>query len=478
MEFSNKPIQTGYGSTLNESAIQAFQMNFAGTVLRQGDLNYDQVRKVWNGMIDKKPGLIAQCKGQADIVSAVNFARENKLLVAVRGGGHNVSGSGVCEGGLMIDLSLMNGVWVDAENRRARVQGGAIWADLDRETQVFGLATPGGVVSTTGVAGLALGGGIGWLRNKYGLTLDNLISADIVTADGQVRKASMNQHEDLFWAIRGGGGNFGVVSSFEFELHPVGPIVPIQAVYFDAEDAARLLPMWWNYVNNASNDFCSNATFWSIPPVEQFFPDTSTHGKRTFSVISTFLGDPSETASVLDPIKDWAKPLATIRMDIPYAMLNSMSDAFFPAHVRNYYFKSTYLRDLDEETLKALLPKAKKPIDPNMMMVFWTYGGAMKDKPEESTAFIGRNEKLLFSIDAGWDDPSSNEVNINWIRSFLSDLKPYASDGFYVNFPGLGEDGEKMVRSVYGHHFEKLQAIKGKYDPDNLFQVNQNIPPK
>ena len=462
-------------SSLSAAAVEEFTINFRGDVLTAGDEDYDNVRIIWNGMHDKRPALIARCTGVADVIDAVNFSRKNNLLVAVRGGGHNVAGSASCDGGIMIDLSLMKGIRVDPHTSTVHAQGGVTWGDLDRETQVFGLAAPGGVVSTTGIGGLTLGGGLGWLRRKYGLSIDNLFSVDIVTADGVFHTASENENADLFWGIRGGGGNFGVVTSFEFRLHPVGPMVTLCAPWYPVEMAHTLLPAWREFMKTAPEELSSQALFWTVPPSPDF--PVETHGRRVIILAAVYIGSVEDGERIIKPLRELATTLIDLSGPVPWTAVQAAFDPFFPKKVQLYYFKSCYLNNLDKETIDAIIPLASNPPQPMVLIAIWHYGGAMSRKGSDETAFTGRNASFLFSIDAIWNDPHDTETVLTYSRNFLESMGAYSPGGLYVNFAGLGEEGEALVRSAYGNNYEKLVALKNKYDPANLFRLNQNIKP-
>ena len=473
------PVQLNNGqqSALDEAVVAEFKAKLRGEVITSDSPNYDEARQIWNSKIhDKHPALIARCTGVADVIDAVNFAREHSLLVAVRGGGHNASGSSTCDDGIVIDLSLMKSVQVDPKNRTARVQGGATWGDVDRETQVFGLAAPGGVVSTTGVAGLTLGGGLGYLRHKYGLSIDNLLSADLVTADGQFLTASANENPELFWGIRGGGGNFGVVTSFEFRLHPVGPIVTYCGVFYAAEDAKEILRKWREFMKTSPDEFSSLAEFWTIPPIPDFPEEL--HGKRTLIIEGVHCGSLEDGERVIQPLREAGVPLFDASGPMPWVTIQQAFDALLPKGERYYYFKSRYLKGLDDATIDALLPRAINPPSPYILVGLWHYGGAMQRVDTSATAFMGRQASYLMSVDCIWDDPAETEAAIAYARAYLSEMEPYSPGGLYVNFAGLGEEGEKLVREAYGSHYERLVALKTKYDPTNLFRLNQNIKPQ
>ncbi|RMF93025.1 MAG: FAD-binding oxidoreductase [Nitrospinota bacterium] len=464
------------GETILETAtVEAFKTCLRGEVLTPSDAGYDEARLLWNGMHDKHPALIARCTGVADVIDAVNFARTHHLVVAVRGGGHNVAGTASCDGGIMIDLSLMKGIRVDPESRTVYAQGGATWGDVDRETQVFGLATPGGVVSTTGIAGLTLGGGLGWLRRKHGLSIDNVLSVDIVTADGQFHTASATQNADLFWGIRGGGGNFGVVTSFVYRLHPVGPMVTLCAPWYPVETAKEVLPAWRDFMASAPEELSSQALFWTVPPVSDF-PEEA-HGKRVVIPAAVYSGPADEGERVVQPLRELGTPLVDLSGPIPWTVLQSAFDPFFPKGEQLYYFKSRYLNDLNDATIDAIIPQASNPPQPMVLVVLWHNGGAMSRVGPEETAFMGRDAPYLLSVDAIWNNPQDTAEVITYARDFLAAMTPYSPGGLYVNFAGLGEEGDALVRSAYGANYARLVALKNTYDPTNLFRLNQNIAP-
>ncbi len=466
---------TGAPANLAAETIDAFRETFRGQVLAPADSGYDDVRQVWNGLIDRRPGVIARCTGTADVIAAVNFARTHSLLVSVRGGGHNVAGAAVCDGGLMIDLSLLKGVHVNPRERTARAQAGVTWGDLDRETQVFGLAAPGGVVSTTGIAGLTLGGGLGWLRSKHGLACDNLIAVDVVTASGELVRASADENSELFWGIRGGGGNFGIVTSFEYRLHPVGPQVMMCVVMYPAEDAPTVLRAWRAFVEQAPDEVSSQAYFWGIPAVEGF--PTEIWNKPIVVMTAMYAGAANEGERILDPLRRLATPVVDLSGQMPYATAQTLFDPFLPKAQRCYYFKSTDLAGLDDEVIDVLITCAKKRPVPTVLLAIWHYGGAMRRVKPEQTAFGSRGTPYLFSVDAIWDDRTQSESIIAWAREQIAAMKPYSSGSLYVNFSGFGEEGEQLVRAIYGENYGRLARLKQQYDPGNLFRLNQNIRP-
>ncbi len=466
---------TGEEVFIETSSIDEFKANFGGQLFTESDTNYNEVRQLWNGMHDKKPALIAQCSGAADVIASVNFARENNVLTSIRGGGHNVAGSASNDGGLMIDLSLMKGIRVDMDKKTVHAQGGATLGDLDRETQVFGMVAPAGVVSTTGIAGLTLGGGLGWLRKKYGLSIDNLVSVDIVTADGKLLTASEKQNTELFWAVRGGGGNFGVVTSFEYKIYPVGPVVSLCAPFYPAEEADKILPVWKDFMESSPDEVSSNAMFWTIPSVPDFPEEL--HGRRIFNIVAVHCGPVEEGEKYLEPLRKISTPLIDLSMPIPWLMLQKMFDPFFPKTEQLYYFKSTYLNDIDEKSIEQIMPKAVNPPQPMILIAIWHNNGAMSRIEDDDTAFTGRQSKFLFSVDAIWNGHENTQEVVTYANDFLRELREFSPGGLYVNFAGLGEEGEDLVKSAYGKNYDRLVKIKRKYDPQNLFRMNQNIKP-
>lgn len=463
-------MKQSQGATIDE-----FKAHFRGDVLLPGDAGYDEVRQVWNGMIDRRPGLIVRCTGVADVIDSVNFARTHNLLVAVRGGGHNVAGNAVCDGGLMIDLSLMKAVHVDPKRRTARAQGGATWGDIDRETQVFGLATPGGVVSTTGIAGLTLGGGLGHLRRKCGLSCDNLLSVDIVTADGQFRTASQTENADLFWAVRGGGGNFGIVTSFEFRLHSVGPMVMLCATMYPLAKAKDILRTWREFTTTAPDELSSIAQIWSVPQAPDFPEDT--RGKPVVIAAGVYAGPVNEGEQLVQPLRELDTPVLDLSGPMPFTAVQSAFDPFFPKGEHLNYWKSIYLNDLNDEVIDAILVHAGNRPSPRTLVNHWHMGGTVGRVGSEDTAFGDRSAPFLLEISSSWSDPQDSERNVTWTREFWSAMRPFSSGGLYLNFQGLAEQGEDPVRAAYGANYERLVALKTKYDPTNLFRLNQNIRP-
>ena len=463
----------GEGVTLDESELDKFAEQIRGDVLYENDEGYEEACAIWNGMIDVSPTAVVRCTGTADVVTAVSFAREHDLLLSVRGGGHNVAGHALCDRGLMIDLSQMTGVHVDQHAQTARVQPGCHLGDLDRETQLFGLATPTGIVSKTGLAGLTLGGGFGWLTRKHGFTADNLLSADVVTADGQVLRASQDENPDLFWGIRGGGGNFGIVTSFEYQLHAVGPQVLGGLLLYPMEKAGELLRFYRDFAADAPEELGSLFAMRLAPPAP-FLPE-EIHGKPICGLIVLYAGDLEEGERVLEPLRDFGQPLADKIGPKPYLAVQSMLDQGQPDG-RRYYWKSHYLTELPDEAVDRLVahgPTLPMPLTRVLMMQL---GGAVRRWDEMDMAASHRDSEFVLAINNGWDDPAEDDEQIQWVRDFWSAMQPF-STGRYVNFIPAGE-GRKGVGAAYGEEkYRRLVEIKNKYDPDNLFRINQNVQP-
>jgi FAD/FMN-containing dehydrogenase len=468
------PDQTALEVTLDEEAVSTFAAGTRGPVLRPGDAGYDDARSIWNGLIDRRPALIVQCTGAADVVDAVDFAREQELLLSVKGGGHNVAGNAVNDGGLVIDLSQMRGVHVDPATRIVRAEGGATWGDADRETQLFGLAVPGGVVSTTGIAGLTLHGGVGHLRRKHGLSIDNLLSVDIVTADGQLRRASATENEDLFWAVRGAGSNFGVVTSFEFQAHPVGPMVMVGAVFYSLEDAGTVVPAWRDFMATAPEELSSLAICWSVPAHEPFPPELA--GTPVVIVAAPYAGSVEEGERVVQPLRELAEPVIDLSGPWPWVGLQTGFDALFPKGQLRYW-KNRALAELSEAAIEEIADFAARRPSPLTDIVAWHHGGAMSRVGETETAYAGRDATFSVTGEASWTDPSQTDEAIAWGREFWEAMGKHSTGGIYLNFPGLGEEKEALVRAGYGVNYDRLASLKAEYDPGNLFRMNLNIAP-
>ncbi|WP_049916378.1 FAD-binding oxidoreductase [Natrialba magadii] len=447
---------------------------FHGEIVLPEDASYDDARVVWNGMIEKYPAIIACCSGTADVISAVNFARENDLLVAVRSGGHNVSGSAVCDDGMVIDLAEMNGVWVDPDERTVWAQAGATLGDVDHETQVFGLATPLGVVSDTGVAGLTLGGGIGHLRNKYGLSCDNLTSVGIVTADGEYCTASENENEELFWGLRGGGGTFGIVTGFEFDLHPVGPEVATGLVFYPGDLAVTVLPAFRDYEESAPDELTTLVSM-GVFPEEELFPVDAVD-KFKIAILGVYADAPGQGETVIEPLRKLGEPLADFSGRIPYTEFQQLFDDDYPDGMR-YYWKSLYLASLSDDVIHRSLEWAEAAPSRLSTVDIWPLGGAIADVGHDESAFAGREAPYLLGVEANWEDPRQDGANVEWARDCLDDMRQFSDGSVYLNFPGFYEDSDEMLETTFGDAYDRLVALKNEYDPTNLFSPTQNIEP-
>jgi FAD/FMN-containing dehydrogenase len=459
--------------TIDVGAIDSLRAGFRGQLIQPTDPDYDEARKIWNAMIDRRPALIARCTGTADVVAAVRFAREQGLPVAVRGGAHSAAGKGVVENGVVIDLSLMKGVHVDPASKTVRAEGGATWGDFDHETQLFGLAAPGGVISTTGIAGLTLGGGFGWLTRRFGLACDNLLSVDIVTASGECVTASEQENTDLFWGVRGGGGNFGVVTSFEYRLHEVGPLVLTSILVWPAERAAEVMRVHREATRTLPDEIGTSTAFVAAPPLP-FVPE-ELHFKPAIVVLAVAsMPNLDEGRRLLQPWLDLA-PAGQMIEPLPYAVTNSLQDALMPAGRRSYW-KAGYLPELSDEAIDIAADFGARPPSAFSLAEFVLWGGAVARVGADETAFAERDARFLFNFVSVWEDPSDDEASIAWARDFHAAMDRCGTGGVYVNF--LSDEGDERVRAAYGaEKYARLASLKAKYDPDNFFRLNQNISP-
>jgi len=453
----------GGDTILETAAVQGLADSLRGRLLRPGDGGYDEARKVWNGMIDRRPAFIARCAGVADVIAAVRFAREHELLVSVRGGGHNITGNAVCEGGLMIDLSPMKSARVDPVNRRARAEAGLTWGEYNRETQAFGLASTGGVVSTTGIAGLTLGGGLGWLGAKHGLSCDNLLSADIVTADGQFLTVSGDQHPDLFWGLRGGGGNFGVVTSFEYQLHPVGPVLAGMVVH-PMSRAKDVLQFYRDFCRGCPDEMVAAGALM-----------TSHDGDPVAVIVAAFIGDPTAGEKAVASLRKFGPPLVDTIAPMSYVALNTLFDAAFPYGGVQRYWKSSFLKELGDDMLDIITARSAKFLSPMSNVLFFHLHGAATRVDRDATAFGLRDDQWDYDVISQWNDPGESPDHIQWTREFWTAVEPFASGQVYVNH--LDAEEGTRIRAAYSDNFGRLVALKNKFDPTNLFRLNQNIKP-
>ncbi len=448
-----------------------------GEVFVAGDDGYDSARAVWNAMIDRRPKVIARCRSVGDVIAAVKFARAQELPVSIRGGAHNVAGHAVCDDGVMIDLSLMRSVSVDQNARRAQVEGGAIWADVDTATQAFGLATPGGLISDTGVAGLTLSGGIGWLRARHGLSIDNLMAADVITADGEVVHCSETENQDLLWALRGGGGNFGVVVKFEFALHKMGPEVMFVAPIYALSIGPEPIRMWRDFLAEHCDRVASLCEF-STAAAGEDFPEKY-WGERVYTLACVYNGDAEEGETLLQPLRELAPLVTDFSGRMNYADIQQLFDPLIPFGEYRCYWKARYLSGLSDDMIDLAISNARSAPSGNTISSLWNFGGATARVAAEATAFGDRSMGWMYSLDAIWPNEIDDDKNIAWSRNAWNAAEPFAQEGrIYLNFPGHGEDGEDLTRKAFGPNYARLAQIKAKFDPGNVFRFNQNITPE
>ena len=459
-----KPLET--------KSVTELKANLRGPVIEPNDANYDDARKVYNAMINKKPRLIARCADASDVIHSVNFARKNDLLLAIRSGGHNGGGLGICDDGLVIDLGLIKFARVDPTARIVTAGGGCTWGDVDHATHAFGLATPSGIISTTGVGGLTLGGGIGHLTRKCGLTIDNLLSADLVLADGSFVKASADENSDLFWAIRGGGGNFGVITSFTFRLHPIDTIYAGPMLY-ELNEAAEVMKWYRELIPSAPDDLNGWFAFMTVPPAPPF--PKNLHLKKMCGIIWTWTGDLQQGEETFRPIRAFKKAALDLVGPLPQPTLQSMFDGLYPPGLQ-WYWRADFVRELSDEAIAQHVKFANALPTMHSTMHLYPINGA--------AGRVGRHETAWNYRDANWTqvmvgvdpDPANNEKTISWTKSYWDALHPYSAGGAYVNF--MMDEGEERVKATYGDNYKRLVEIKNKYDPENLFRVNQNIRPR
>jgi len=448
---------------VGEEALQSFRNRLRGQVILPGDDSYDDARRIWNAMVDKRPALIVRCAGVSDVIDGIEFAQVNGLRAAVRGGGHNIAGNALCDGGLVIDLSPMKSVRVEPGARRVRAEPGVVWGEFDRETQMFGLATTGGVVSTTGIAGLTLGGGVGWLHAMYGLSADNLISADVILADGRLLTAREDENEDLFWALRGGGGNFGVVTSFEYRLHPLDKVLA-GPVFHPAERAFDVLRFYRDFIATLPDELSVYAGFLTDP-----------EGNGLIGLVSCYVGPVEEGERLVRPVREFGPPVADMVAPIPYTALQTMFDGAFPPGRQNYW-KSGFLADLSDEALRIVVDYAAAMPSPTSMVMIENYHGAYSRVGPSETPYNNRDAHYDLLILASWADPAESDKNVGWARSFYEAVRPYLADKAFPNLMGQDEI-EDRDRQAYGANSARLTEVKSKYDPTDFFRPNLNVKP-
>ena len=454
-----------------QSGIDHLREQVRGEVITPDDEGYEQARQVYNAMIDRRPAVVVRCANTGDVTAAVNFAREHQLELAVRGGSHSVPGFGTCDDGVVIDLSGMRGVHVDPASSTARAEGGATWGDFNAATHAFGLATTGGIISTTGVGGLSLGGGIGYLARGYGLSCDNLVSADVVTADGQLVQASEDEHDDLFWALRGGGGNFGVVTSLEFRVHPVKDVYG-GPMFYELRDAGTVLQFFREFITDAPEELGGFPAFQIAPPLP-FIPEDR-HGDPFLVMVGCWAGPLDQGERALQPFHDLAPVVAEHVGPMPYPALNSAFDALVPPGLQHYW-KANFVTELTDEAIAAHLEHGPKVPVVNSTVHIYPINGACHRVAPDATAFAYRDANFATVIAGMWPDPADNQANISWVRDYYDATAPLSEEGGYVNF--MADDDQDRIRANYRGNYERLVTIKRNYDPDNLFHLNQNIQP-
>lgn len=449
-------------NTLEESTIEQFKKNLRGDLLRPEDEGYEASRKIFNAMIDKHPGLIVKSAGVADVITTVNFARKNKLLLAVKGGGHSVAGNALCDGCLMIDLSNMKGIRVDQIERTVRAEAGVVLGELDHETQIHGFATSLGTISPTGISGLTLGGGIGWLMGRYGLACDNLISVDIVTADGKFITASSSKNEDLFWGIKGGGGNFGIVTSFEYKVYPISQVLA-GLILWPLDKVKEVLHFFRDFTRDEPDELGTIFAIVTLP-----------NGIPAVGVAACYSGDIEEGKNVLKPLRTFGSPIVDTIGPMQFENTQKMLNETAPSGKLNYW-KSSFLRELSDEVIEKIIYHTKNIPSPISMVHIWSHHGEVNRIKTEDAAFSDRSYQYNFHIVTIWEDKDKTEDNLEWARSFWKDVEPFMTNQIYLNFVGSEEEGK--IKTVYGKNYERLVALKNKYDPTNLFRLNHNIKP-
>jgi FAD/FMN-containing dehydrogenase len=445
-----------------------------GPLLLPGDPGYDDARSIWNAMIDRRPGLIARCLGVADVVTCVGFARDHSLALSIKGGGHNIAGLAVCDGGLMLDMSLMRGVWVDPAARVARAQAGCLLGDVDRETQLHGLAAVLGFVSNTGIAGLTLGGGFGYLTRRFGWTSDNVRSMDLVTADGRLVRAGERENADLFWGLGGGGGNFGVVTSFEYELYPVGPEILGGAIAWRAEEAPAVLEKVRALAAAAPPELVLVPLLRDAPPAPWLAKEV--HGKPIIALAVCYTGPLAEGEKLLAPLKAHGSPVGDVLQRRTYLSQQCLLDATQPKG-RRYYWKSEYLPRLEPELLAGVMEHARRISSPHSAIVLFPIGGVLDRLPEDHSPAGNRDAAWVLNITASWEKAEDDAANVEWARAAWRDLRRFSTGGTYINFLTEEETGDR-IQAAYGKNYERLTEVKSRWDPSNLFRMNKNVAPR
>jgi FAD/FMN-containing dehydrogenase len=454
------------------SDLESLQASVRGEVFAEDGASYEQACRLWNGMIERRPALFVRAVDTADVIATVNYARERRLPISVRGGGHNVAGNALCDGGVVVDLTAMNGVRVDLDRKTVRAGGGARLGDVDHATLAHGLGVPFGVVSRTGIAGLTLHGGLGFQTRRLGLTCDSLIGADVVTAEGELLHTDEDRNPDLLWALRGGGGNFGVVTSLEYRLHPIGPDVYMVITFYPAADGIAGLKAFREVMTDAPDELMALAIFWNAPE-EEPVPE-EWHGKPALVIGGCWSGPLEDGEEATRALREIRTPIVDMSGAMPFVMAQQLFDPEYPDG-RRYYWKSLYLQNLDDAACEVLSRRAESRPSPLSSIDVWPLGGAMHREPAGGSAFARRDDPYLLGIEANWDDPGQDEANIEWARGLYRDMEAFSSGGTYLNFPGFVEEGEDLLRASFGESYSRLQEVKAKYDPENFFRSTFNI---
>ncbi len=464
---------TGSRTAVEDAAVNQLRLALLGKLLGAGDEGYEERRKIYNAMIDKRPALIAVCAGATDVIECVRFVRSHGLLVSIRGGGHNVAGDAICEGGFVVDLSGMKNIGIDPVARTVRVEAGLTWKEVNHELQAFGLGATGGVIGTTGVAGLTLGGGLGWLVRKHGLACDNLLSVDLVTADGTLLRASETENADLFWGLRGGGGNFGIATSFEFRVHPAG-IVLAGLLAHPIAQAREFLRSWRDFEATAPEEWTAGAVLLTAPPAP--FVPRELHGAPVAAIAGVYAGPVKKGEDALRPLREFGPPALDMIQPMPYSAAQTMIDAMYPQGFHNYW-KAQYLPAISDQLIDILVERFARVPSPMTSIVLEHNGdGAVNQVAQDATAFGYRDHSYILIIMSMWANPADSDRNISWTRELYDAVNPFTRYGVYVNY--LGVEGEERVKEAYGANYDRLITLKNKYDPTNLFRMNQNIKPQ
>ena len=469
----NAKAVDGQALELDPQHVEALRPRLQGPVLLPGDAGYEASRTVWNAMIDRSPALVVRCVGASDVITCVKFAREHGLLISMKGGGHNIAGLATAEGAMMLDLSLMRGVWVDPARKLARAQAGCLLSDVDRETQVHGLATVLGFVSQTGIAGLTLGGGFGYLSRRWGWTTDNVTAMEMVTADGRLVRASEQENADLFWGLRGGGGNFGVVTAIEFRLHPVGPEVMGGVVAWPASEAPKVLELYRELAAKAPPELCLIAMMRNAPPAPWLPKDM--HGKPIVAMLAFHSGAPEEADKAVAPIKSFGKPIGDVLVRRPYAQMQALLDATQPKG-RRYYWKSEYLPRIEPALCAKMIANAARIASPHSAVILFQLGGAIQKLAADHSPVGNRDASYVFNVAGSWEQASEDKAHVDWVRSTWSDLREFSTGGTYLNFL-TEDDGTDRDAAALGDAMTRLSQVKRAWDPDNFFRTNRNIRP-